>query len=356
MSHFLDPFTPVQRPAKQRHRRTLHLMTLEDQLIVIPQSDGDTHLVIDEHYTAADTAIFLANLAKLARTSKSAPHILGLGLHEAFERAFIDKGVCKEGRGLLHKLRRALSVDIRQFRNYFPEHEMHPDIDAAQQAILHAQSLSAGAANDESLRFLLRTLREVSMAPEFVAARRRHSRASGKRVLETKTYINKLFQERSRVLAVRVDLGYRIPSGTHGWGADTSGATTLEQTRQHRLAMMRELRQVLGDCLRGYVVRMEWAPHKSFHYHCYFFLDGHKVQRRTHYANLIGSIWTKTTGNGYHFEPEPCKGARRGTGMFHRDDKEGRRAVVETATYLCKADYYIGFYKGVRHKTFFHGL
>lgn len=379
---------PRPQPNKaKRERHKLHLMTLRQQALVIPQSEGASSLVLDESFTAADTAIFLANLVRMVRTLPAARYILRGGLDVTPVPNYTADPERRRAELLKGELSRSLKIDTDMFKVYFPEHSFHPSIMAACEAIRHVQDAHGKHGTLTNVKLLLQLILQLVDEPKYVEIRRRHRKARTKRVRETKDYINELFKAHSRIMAVRVDLSYS--SGLAPAGNTTvRNSLTFRQVWRHRREFFSALPDVLSFVRRkkedrdadqrspqghtsankdrkerhdvfpllGFVARLEWAPHKSYHLHVLVLLDGRKVEDRTAFAKKMGDLWCKVTGGlGNHWEPGPHLDEKRGTGCFHREDYAGRAGLIEAAMYLCKQDYYIGFHKGERDRTFFHG-
>lgn len=379
---------PRPQPNKaKRERHKLHLMTLRQQAIVVPQSEGAPSLVLDESFTAADTAIFLANLVQMVRTHPAARYILRGGLDLGPFPSNTEDPERRRAELLKGELGRSLKIDTEMFKIYFPAHSFHPSITAACEAIRHVQEGHGKHGTLSNVKFLLQLILKLVDEPQYVEIRRRHRKARAKRVRETKDYIEALFETHSKILVVRVDLSYANGLAPDG-NTTVRNSLAFRQVWRHRREFFAALHAELSFTRRkksdgqdgqrlpqgqtrankdreerpdvfpllGFVARLEWAPHKSYHLHMLVLLDGHKAEQRTAYAKKMGDLWCKVTGGlGNHWEPQPHPNEKRGTGRFHRNDEVGRAGLLEAAMYLCKQDYYIGFHKGKRDRTFFHG-
>lgn len=349
MSTSKPKFTQIKRD----YIRDLQSLMMSSQRSVIPLEGDGQHHVLDESSTAAYQAIFLADLVRQVRLSKITRHILGDGIQAAYASRRIDEAGRRKGIWMRDGLSRMLEIDVESFCAYFPAHSFHPDLRAGLEAITELQKGAMQVPGKDLIKAAALTILSISRKPEYVTARRRHTRARSKRAKSIKNYLQALFAERSRLLAVRVDLGYRQePSFT---GAMTE--VSFDQVNTDRDALVRSVREKLGDIFVGYVLRLEWGPRKGYHLHMLALLDGHKAHSRTGHAMGIGAAWMNVTkGQGTHWEPLALKGEDRGTGMFHRDDDGGRAGLLHAANYLCKAGYFVEFDQGKGVRTFFHGL
>lgn len=340
---------------KRRHQRLLHVMTKDNHLDVVPLNEGGRMIFVDEAYTAADTALLLAKTVRLARTSRVARHVLAGNFAAAYRAGNLSSEEFQSAKELRHFLGIALKVDTDNFRIYFPEYRVHPDIGLGLEAIETAASNACHLPRQDRMFALLREIVRLGNKPEYVDARACHRKARGKRMRETKDYLNEIFRSCKRQLAVRIDLGYDRRDAYDGQGTVRSGLT-FKKVNSHRRRLRTAMRKAWGKDFSGSVLRLEWAPHKTYHFHLLVLLNGYKFQSRTHYAKEIGRMWKKASfGLGTSWEPEPHEGESRGTGTIRGDRPEEMAGLIMAASYLCKADHYIGYYKEKRDRTFFHG-
>lgn len=348
MSTSKPKFTQIKRD----YIRDLQTLMLVSQMGVIILKNGEPLHIFDESSTAAYQAIFLADLVRQVRLSKVTKHILGDSIQTAYASGVLDQAGRIKGMWMKNELACLLKIDVESFRDHFPEHSFHPDISAGLEAITELQKGAMQIPGADLSKVVALAVLRASRKPEYAAARRRHTRARSKRVREVKDYVAALFAQRSRLLAVRVDLGYsKEPSFTGGMTE-----VSFDQVGADREALIRELHKMPDNKFMGYVLRVEWGPKKGYHLHMLALLDGHKAHDRTGIAREIGTAWTNVTkGKGTHWEPKELKGEERGTDMIHRKVPTERAALLHAARYLCKAGHYIEFYRGKGVRTFFHG-
>lgn len=106
-------------------------------------------------------------------------------------------------------------------------------------------------------------------------------------------YIDQLLVQYSRLVAIRIDFGYRED-------ADAS----YELISDHREKLLRYLReQHIGDAFVGYIWKLEYGLRKSYHLHTMIFLNGSKIQESISHGKLIGNHWVDkiTEGEGTTF-------------------------------------------------------
>ena len=342
-------FTMVKRD----YIRDLQTLMRASQMGVILLENGEPLHVFDQASTAANQAIFLADLVRQVRLSKVTKHILGDSIETAYASGVLDKAGRNKALWIRKELACILKIDVDSFHDHFPEHSVHPDISAGLDAIAELKMGAMKIPGMDIAKGAAIAVLRASRKPEYAAARRRHTRARSKRVAEVKEYVEALFDQRSRLLPVREDLGYRKETSFTGGVTQVS----FEQVRQDAEALIAKLHKLPDDKFMGYVFRVEWGPKKGYHLHMLALLDGHKAKYRTRTAKAIGAVCAQVTkGQGSHWEPKELKREKRGTGRFHRDDVGGREGLLHAAKYLCKAGYYVEFYQGEGVRTFFHGL
>lgn len=149
-------------------------------------------------------------------------------------------------------------------------------------------------------------------------------------------YVNRLFDKRSRLLVIRIDLSFSV---------GTRGQHDAEYARECFGRFMNNRRNNgIFENEEGYVWALEWAPERGFHYHCLFFFDGHKSQQDITIGHRIGQYWRDVIaqGTGYYYCSNDDKdelerrGWPVGIGMIHRDDQAKRAALLACSTYLLK--------------------
>lgn len=172
------------------------------------------------------------------------------------------------------------------------------------------------------------------------------------------TYIDQQFEKRSRLLVIRVDLGFSV---------GTQGQYDAELARECFARFMNNRRRnsIFYNEI-GYAWAMEWAQDRGFHYHFIFLYDGHLSQQDVTIGHLIGQYWRNviTEGTGYYhcsnddkFDLER-RGYPVGIGMIHRNDVAKRANLRMIATYLLKEGINIRAVlpeSSRRFRTFGHG-
>ena len=160
-----------------------------------------------------------------------------------------------------------------------------------------------------------------------------NSKIVNKRLESTKEYIDALQEKHSKLLIVRVDLGYKKPH------SDNIVLDDANDDFNRMLNNRRSKPSVFKDQV-GYMCLKEYTKDKGVHLHTAFFYDGNKVQKDVYKGNQIGEYWKSLTddkGSYYNCNREEYK--NKGIGMIHHTDTEKREILDEHVTsYLCKDD------------------
>lgn len=149
-------------------------------------------------------------------------------------------------------------------------------------------------------------------------------------------YCHKLHAIYSKLLVVRVDLGYVKKF------ANQCGLLDIKRDIKHMLDNRRGSR-TLFEHLVGYVVKYEFTKEKGPHAHALFFYDGQKVCKDEHYGQKIGKYWIEkiAKGNGvfYSCNYDKDQYEQCGIGMIDHSDFV-KRAVLEEKVigYMLKAE------------------
>lgn len=156
---------------------------------------------------------------------------------------------------------------------------------------------------------------------------------SNSKVLEID--LRKLFRRYSRLLFVRVDLGYL---------KDTMHLVDIEDLRRH----LTKLRDFVGNkntCFEGLVghaIAIEQGHEHGYHCHVLLIYNGAKRWKDTYLGQAVGEKWESITdglGSYYNCNRPANKRAyeRSGTlgiGMISRHDEQAVENAIRTALYL----------------------
>jgi hypothetical protein len=195
------------------------------------------------------------------------------------------------------------------------------------------------------------SLRQLTSSPAFRKQANNAQRASNKRRRGMVDLVDSLFIKHSRLVVVRVDLGYQRKHG------DIDFDTVWE----HRNTLLGKRRSdLLFEHLIDYCWKLEYGPRKRYHYHMLFFFDGAKVREDMTLAQQIGRHWVKnvTSGKGTYYN---CNaGAQKrykfnAMGMLRHDDAEKMKGLRHVVNYLTKIDDLMTLHVPGKHHTFGRG-
>ncbi len=141
--------------------------------------------------------------------------------------------------------------------------------------------------------------------------------------------INKAFEKSSKVLVIRIDLGFkngsfeRVP--VKSCGAESDGVRDkFILLKKYFSVFIRYLNKEFKDALLGYFAKMEYGPKRGVHYHLLIAINGHKHQQDINLAKKIGEHWAGvvTSGSGYYHNCNAMIKSYKfyGSGMIHRTD------------------------------------
>lgn len=198
----------------------------------------------------------------------------------------------------------------------------------------------------------LADLRRRLRQPEVRRALYRFNFHATPRTKTFSAYIDTLFEHYSRLLVVRIDLGYRkgialkpVFAPADGVSAHQQGEAerlAYETVRQHRQDLFDFLRSTFGKELYGYIWKLEYGFEKGYHYHLMLFFNGAKLRCDVKIGLFIGKYWDEfiTADRGTHFNCNARKDQYSdcGIGMVSHGDTDKRKNLKAAATYLGKHD------------------
>lgn len=244
----------------------------------------------------------------------------------------------------------ASSIDTERILNELENHVLSPIFNAFKEACDETQ-IKNKLANKKPhekwthkealcLTDLATRIKEKTKKGEFRVALNNHRRSSNKNTRESIKYIRSLLSNHSRILALRIDLGYQ-----RSIRAKHKNSKILEIAKTQRSEMFKHLKSHFKSSLLGYIWKLEYGLEKGYHYHVMLFLDGSQKRQDVTIAKIIGEHWNNkiTKGEGNYFNCNAQKetyGKYLGIGMISHADHEKIRNLEKAATYLSKADYY----------------
>ena len=198
------------------------------------------------------------------------------------------------------------------------------------------------------VRWVRKTAQEIGLASR-LASSLRLQHANYKSIF---VYIQALFQQRARLLVVRLDLFYnnlereamkQAPDAYDYSVVDTDRLGWPDITKplmdQHKDELGRFVEQKFHCC--GHVFVWEKALVRGFHLHTLLFFDGSEHCKWKGIAHMIGQHWNDhiTKGRGSYYVPEEREYVYRAVGLIHYEDTVAIRGLQEIARYFAKPDW-----------------
>lgn len=362
-----------------KEKKRLEVLEAMQQNALALVQDGEN--VLRYKTEEADAIYAVWGLEELTRQVLKSKGVL-------FKLLKAPNGLWEVGATKLGKRVFRFSPDIRLIQQLYPLHELNPYVALLIRVLLAKQipeRLNALGSNygvfrggEEvvtlvaELNAAIKEIRHEGKSKGFLKILGNFIRASNDNSRALRRYINALFLSWSRLLVLRIDLGYLKPDG---WLHGRYVPGSLSQTKAHLSSLIRALRERLLDrgVLVGYAGGIEYGLQKGIHVHLMLFLDGSKVREDVTICRHIGELWKHeaTEGQGIYYNCNADKGRylQCGIGMVHYADSAMREVLEnQVALYLTKPDYYITMAaapEGVRLKqarttrkprTFFKGI
>ncbi|MCW0168370.1 inovirus Gp2 family protein [Burkholderia pseudomallei] len=206
-------------------------------------------------------------------------------------------------------------------------------------------SMRRGLFDDEvsafafALNDVVADIRAQGRAKPFLDELKPHLKRATKNYRSIVKLFRALFEKHRRLLIIRVDFEYMREHRSIPYA----------EVRKHANALVRYLKRIRHrnrEVFKAYVLKLEYALRRGWHFHGLVALDGHIVHGDVYYGKKLGEHWknvtTKGKGGYYNCNGKPRKyGKTLGVGMVERDDPD-RRPALETivAGYLAKPDFY----------------
>tara|TARA_R100000935_G_scaffold24731_2_gene44358 strand:- start:2766 stop:3572 length:807 start_codon:yes stop_codon:yes gene_type:complete len=152
-------------------------------------------------------------------------------------------------------------------------------------------------------------------------------------------YMRQMLNHYSRLLIVRVDLGY---------SKDTIHLVSIEDFHQHS----KKLREFIGkkeSCfkgLQGNVIALEQGHDRGYHCHLLLMYDGSRHESDWYFAETVGEKWRSITGglgsyyncHNSQYKQKYKDAGTLGIGMIHRKNPIEIENSVRVALYLTRPD------------------
>lgn len=256
--------------------------------------------------------------------------------------------------GLGREVLSLLKTDIEKLKSIFPNHLFNPYFEIfsgypMQKKIY--ENLTAptyfNRISAEKLASMLngfvRHIKKSMAGPNFKNKIDDFERSSHKNYSSLMGYLNALFETHSKLLVLRIDLGYHQMFNGLGEG---SRILPYHVVKKHRDTLIRNLRVFLKkrlskDCYVGYALKLEYGAQKAWHYHALIILNGQRVREDTNIAMMIGEYWKSIThGMGLYYNCNAHKSRYQtlGIGLIDHRNTVLRDGLKKAVAYMTKTD------------------
>lgn len=160
--------------------------------------------------------------------------------------------------------------------------------------------------------------------------------------------VDEAFVFSSKVLAIRLDLGYAkgahpLPHYGKKDGRKSEKRADLETFLSHLRKILAFMKKTYGLNRLAYILKIEYGLQKGYHAHLLLLLNGHRHQQDISIAQQLGEEWSNdiTQGTGAYWNCNAHKNHYQDNamGMIHRKDDIKRGFLKsKVLTYLVKHD------------------
>ncbi len=152
-------------------------------------------------------------------------------------------------------------------------------------------------------------------------------------LIECTRYINGLFSIWSKLVVIRLDLGYESHLNANIEDFQSHFKKFYTNARHNRIF----------NHLGGYVLKIEYGIKKKLHLHLILFFNGHKRKGSSdiYLAKRIGEYWVNdiTQGQGWYWNCNDEKEKKYrfvGIGLVEAKDMTKRKNLLRAVGYMCK--------------------
>lgn len=193
----------------------------------------------------------------------------------------------------------------------------------------------------QSLNQLVVALRTGAKSHTFKSEVRRVQQTQNKRKRSCNLFINRLFENHSRLLVLRLDLTYKTAH------SQENVEEYKEYAKQDWEDFIKDLRNgypITG--LIGYIVKTEYGLLKGLHHHVLLFYSGAQYREDQTLASIICKHWrdkiTEQRGSFYNCHLNKNKYLNLGIGIINHFDSEKINSLKTfVGGYLTKPDYLV---------------
>ncbi|USX25537.1 inovirus Gp2 family protein [Oxalobacteraceae bacterium OTU3CINTB1] len=191
-------------------------------------------------------------------------------------------------------------------------------------------------------RGLIETMKAIALSKPFQQKLKKWNANFKKSYSSAEKYVQSLFEKYSRLLVVRLDLGFRNTENAIDEGVSIEDAKKLLS----RFLNAKRSNKIFDDVV-GYIWKLEYGELKGYHYHLLIFLDGSRARKDISRGMLMGEYWLNLTqGNGVFYVSnfnKHCfeKLGLLGIGMISHSESDKIRNLHKILKYFFKTDQYL---------------
>lgn len=201
------------------------------------------------------------------------------------------------------------------------------------------------------------SIRQEVQSENFKKSLNLHQRPFDKNYKSLVDYVDKLFEQHSKLLVIKMDFGY-----FNSYDSLENGSNPKELLEQNRIKSEQELYEKCSQAQKdmkhffrnaksnsifkhmlGYTWKLDYGgSYKGFYYHIIFFFDGSKVDDDVTIARMMGEYWVNTITNkeGIYWIYNKNKD-ENSIGMINRNNKKSLEILKNIVChYLIKVDIY----------------
>lgn len=205
---------------------------------------------------------------------------------------------------------------------------------------------------------LIEAIRIKSKTKEFKKKVSNRKSNTTRQYKSAQKYIDGLFLNRSRLLVLRLDVGYLVHLNEYTDMPEQ--CVTYEQAKLDFKRFKNNWRHNQRfEHVIGHIWKLEYGEKKGYHYHLMFFLRGSEVEKDWFISDQIGKYWMETITKGrgtYH----NCNANKKeylhlGIGMINATapgDAQLRVNVRNVAAYLTKNEQFLAMKLNEKDKVF----
>lgn len=195
---------------------------------------------------------------------------------------------------------------------------------------------SDGQRYGELFQNLVDCIRAEGHRPGFQKKLQGQRRDAARNRISALAYNDRLFARRSRLVVIRLDLGYR---------REVAQNISLKQLNRDLNRFLRNRRHNrMFEHLYGFIIKVEEGPLRGLHTHVVLYFLGSEVRKHGYLGERIGRYWAEhiTPGRGMYFNCNRRSYKYPGIGVIERDDLAKRANLRERVLgYLFKDDQHV---------------